>query len=187
MKYVYILQSVTDSEHFYTGITDDLRARLAKHNAGEVFHTSKFAPWTIKTYVAFSDEKQAVAFEKYLKSASGRALGSVSDRSASVASDAPTPKSLPHCHAGAQRAKAGPNQAFRPRSFFRANFRSVFFDGALRRDPGERNAYLWRPLIGNRAREADFLHARPLKSSALAIVSLIQLALSSALKPSMAA
>jgi len=40
MKYVYILES-HDSEHFYVGITDDLRARLAKHNAGEVPHTSK--------------------------------------------------------------------------------------------------------------------------------------------------
>jgi putative endonuclease len=73
MKYVYILESL-DSKHFYAGITDDLRARLAKHNPGEVAHTSKFGPWPIKTYVAFRDEKQAVAFEKYLKSASGRAF-----------------------------------------------------------------------------------------------------------------
>ena len=43
MKYVYILESL-DSQHFYVGITDDLRARLAKHNAGEVPHTSK---WTL--------------------------------------------------------------------------------------------------------------------------------------------
>src|SRR5216684_3992719 len=73
MKYVYILES-HDSEHFYVGITDDLRARLAKHNAGEVAHTSKYRPWRLKTYVAFSDETQAIAFEKYLKSASGRAF-----------------------------------------------------------------------------------------------------------------
>ena len=73
MKYVYILES-HDSEHFYVGITDDLRARLAKHNAGEVPHTSKYRPWRLKTYVAFSDEKQAIAFEKYLKSGSGRAF-----------------------------------------------------------------------------------------------------------------
>jgi len=73
MKYVYILTSV-DSEHFYVGITDDLRARLAKHNAGEVTHTAKYRPWKIKTYIAFSDEKQAFAFEQYLKSASGRAF-----------------------------------------------------------------------------------------------------------------
>jgi putative endonuclease len=73
MKYGYILESF-DSKRFYVGITDDLRARLAKHNVGEVPHTSKYGPWRIKTYIAFSDEKQAVAFEKYLKSASGRAF-----------------------------------------------------------------------------------------------------------------
>jgi predicted GIY-YIG superfamily endonuclease len=73
MKYVYILQSI-DSEHFYVGITDDPRDRLAKHNAGEVLHTSKFMPWRVKTYIAFSDEAQAFRFEKYLKSPSGRAF-----------------------------------------------------------------------------------------------------------------
>ena len=73
VKYVYILESL-DSNHFYVGITDDLRARLAKHNAREVPHTSKYGPWRIKTYIAFSDERQAVAFEKYLKTASGRAF-----------------------------------------------------------------------------------------------------------------
>jgi len=73
VKYVYILESL-DSLHFYVGITDDLRTRLAKHNAGEVPHTSKYGPWRLKTYVAFSNEKQATAFERYLKSASGRAF-----------------------------------------------------------------------------------------------------------------
>jgi putative endonuclease len=73
MKYVYILESL-DSQHFYVGITDDLRARLAKHNASEVPHTSKYGPWRIRTYVAFSDEHLAIAFEKYLKSGSGRAF-----------------------------------------------------------------------------------------------------------------
>jgi predicted GIY-YIG superfamily endonuclease len=73
MNYGYILESL-DSQHFYVGITDDLRARLAKHNAGEVPHTSKYGPWRIKTYVAFSNEAQAFAFERYLKSPSGRAF-----------------------------------------------------------------------------------------------------------------
>ena len=75
MKYVYILiLESLDSEHFYVGIADDPEARLTKHNAGEVTHTSKYKPWRIKTYVAFSDEKRAFAFEKYLKSGSGRAF-----------------------------------------------------------------------------------------------------------------
>ena len=74
MRYVYILESVAFPGRHYTGITDDLRQRLAKHNAGEVPHTSKYKPWQLKTYLAFSDEKQAFAFERYLKSASGRAF-----------------------------------------------------------------------------------------------------------------
>jgi predicted GIY-YIG superfamily endonuclease len=42
-KYVYILQSLA-GPHFYTGITDDLDARLSEHNSGAVSHTSKFRP-----------------------------------------------------------------------------------------------------------------------------------------------
>jgi len=73
MKYAYIIESL-DSEHFYVGLTDDLRARLAKHNAGEVLHTSKYRPWRLRTYAAFDDEQRALDFEKYLKSGSGRAF-----------------------------------------------------------------------------------------------------------------
>jgi putative endonuclease len=76
LKYVYILQSLT-GQHFYTGITDDLDARHSKHNSGAVAHTSKFKPWRVKTYVAFTDEARAIAFEKYLKSGSGRAFAKV--------------------------------------------------------------------------------------------------------------
>ena len=72
--YVYILRSALDRERFYVGVTQDLKARLGKHNAGEVAHTSKFVPWELKTYLAFSDKEQASAFEKYFKSPSGRAF-----------------------------------------------------------------------------------------------------------------
>ncbi len=71
MKYVYILES-EDGEHFYVGITDDTTARLGAHNGGDVSHTAKYRPWRIRTFIAFSDEKRA--FERYLKSASGRAF-----------------------------------------------------------------------------------------------------------------
>lgn len=74
MKYVYILQSLSDAEHFYTGIIEDLDARLSRHNSGAVTHTSKYRPWRIKTYVAFSDKDRVFAFEQYLKSGSGRAF-----------------------------------------------------------------------------------------------------------------
>jgi predicted GIY-YIG superfamily endonuclease len=71
---VYILHSQLSSEHFYVGRTEDLHARLKKHNAGEVPHTAKFKPWQIKTATAFSDEKRAIEFERYLKTASGHAF-----------------------------------------------------------------------------------------------------------------
>ena len=72
--YVYILKSVANPEHFYVGLTEALHDRLLKHNAGEVPHTSKFKPWVIKTAIAFRDRSRAAAFERYLKSGSGRAF-----------------------------------------------------------------------------------------------------------------
>ena len=72
--YVYILQSETATETFYVGFTEDLRSRLKIHNSGQVPHTVKSQPWRIKTAVAFTDRQPAIAFERYLKSASGRAF-----------------------------------------------------------------------------------------------------------------
>ncbi|MBJ3785676.1 GIY-YIG nuclease family protein [Devosia sediminis] len=74
MQYVYILRSLVDPERHYVGTTLDLRSRLATHNSGAVTHTSKFAPWAIKTYLAFEDESRTRNFERYLKTASGRAF-----------------------------------------------------------------------------------------------------------------
>ena len=56
------------------GVTSDLRQRIADHNAGKSPHTSKYMPWKLVTYVAFSDEQKAEAFERYLKSGSGHAF-----------------------------------------------------------------------------------------------------------------
>jgi putative endonuclease len=72
--YVYILQSEADEKRFYTGITENLRARLNKHNEGGVPYAAKHRPWRIKTAIAYTDHERAVAFELYLKSASGRAF-----------------------------------------------------------------------------------------------------------------
>jgi putative endonuclease len=72
--YLSILQSEADPERFYTGQTQDLRARLRRHNAEQVPHTAKWKPWRIKTYIALSDTKRGRALERYLKSASGRAF-----------------------------------------------------------------------------------------------------------------
>ena len=72
--YVYILESLAPTGGFYVGLTDDLAGRLTKHNAGGVPHTAKSKPWRIKSAIAFRDRTKAAAFEKYLKSPSGRAF-----------------------------------------------------------------------------------------------------------------
>ena len=74
MTYVYILVSAADSARHYVGATGNLKQRLAAHNAGNVPHTAKFKPWILNTYVGFQDKDRAFAFEKYLKSHSGRAF-----------------------------------------------------------------------------------------------------------------
>ncbi len=72
--YVYVLQSLSNPNEIYTGITADLKKRLAEHNAGRVPHTSQFTPWEIRTATAFKSKERAAAFERYLKSGSGRAF-----------------------------------------------------------------------------------------------------------------
>jgi putative endonuclease len=74
VHYVYLLESLHHAGRRYVGITDNLRVRLHEHNAGKSPHTSKFAPWRVVTYVAFSDPSKAKAFEIYLKSGSGHAF-----------------------------------------------------------------------------------------------------------------
>ena len=74
--YVYILSSDLDGTRHYTGLTEDLEARLKAHNSGQVPHTSKYRPWKIETAIAFRSREKALAFEKYLKSHSGRAFAS---------------------------------------------------------------------------------------------------------------
>ena len=74
--YVYILQSIANEKHHYTGLTDDLQDRLRRHNAGECKHTAKHKPWRFRIATAFRDRTRAAAFEKYLKSHSGRVFAS---------------------------------------------------------------------------------------------------------------
>lgn len=70
--YVYILVSEADAAKHYTGITRDLFGRLQEHNRGHCPHTAKHRPWRIETAVAFASQTKARAFERYLKTGSGR-------------------------------------------------------------------------------------------------------------------
>ena len=74
MTYVYLIVSESNPKQRYIGLTDDLRQRIHDHNAGRSLHTSKFCPWKLVTYLAFSERETAVAFERYLKSGSGNAF-----------------------------------------------------------------------------------------------------------------
>jgi len=74
MKYVYLLQSQTTESETYVGATCDLPRRLEEHNARKCRHTSKYAPWTCVLALRFLDDSKADAFERYLKSGSGRAF-----------------------------------------------------------------------------------------------------------------
>jgi predicted GIY-YIG superfamily endonuclease len=70
--YVHILVSQASEMIHYTGITRDLQQRLLEHNQGTCPHTSQHRPWRIETAIAFKSKTKARAFEKYLKSESGR-------------------------------------------------------------------------------------------------------------------
>ena len=72
--YVYVLQSLSHPEQFYTGLCKDVQVRLAAHNAGQSPHTARFKPWRLLSFHYFERPESAAAFECYLKSGSGRAF-----------------------------------------------------------------------------------------------------------------
>jgi len=70
--FVYILRCSDDKP--YTGYTKDLTDRLSRHKRGSVPSTKNRRPLDLETFFAFSDQYQAIEFEKNLKSGSGRAV-----------------------------------------------------------------------------------------------------------------
>ena len=71
---VYVLKNTDPTPHFYVGVTSDVQARLADHNAGRCPHTASRRPWQVHVVIEFQDEQRALCFERYLKSGSGRAF-----------------------------------------------------------------------------------------------------------------
>lgn len=78
MWYVYTLQSISDPEKHYVGCTNDVPDRVRRHNSGfsesQSRHTASNGPWKLIVQIGFEDRAKAFAFEKYLKSGSGRAF-----------------------------------------------------------------------------------------------------------------
>jgi putative endonuclease len=73
-RLVYVLKSATLKARYYIGLTSDVPARLADHNAGRCPHTARYRPWQLHVTIELPDEQRAVDFERYLKSGSGRAF-----------------------------------------------------------------------------------------------------------------
>ena len=73
-RFVYVLQSTSEHQRHYVGLTSDVRARVNAHNAGQCHHTARHRPWQLHVVIEFSDETRAIYFERYLKSGSGRAF-----------------------------------------------------------------------------------------------------------------
>jgi predicted GIY-YIG superfamily endonuclease len=74
MYYVYILRSIHAPDQTYIGSTPNIKIRLVSHNSGANKHTSKFRPWKIIWVCGFLNKEKAIAFEHYLKTASGIAF-----------------------------------------------------------------------------------------------------------------
>ena len=71
MYYVYSLKC---RDGYYVGCTDDLEDRLERHQKRQVQATAERLPLELDFYFVVKDKYKAFAFEKYLKSGSGRAF-----------------------------------------------------------------------------------------------------------------
>lgn len=71
-RFVYILKTTRLPTRYYVGVTSNVRARLDAHNAGLSTHTKQYGPWKTLVVIEFDEEARALAFERYLKSGSGR-------------------------------------------------------------------------------------------------------------------
>ena len=73
-RFVYILQSLSDPARHYVGLTSDVTRRVETHNSGGSIHTLANRPWHLVAAIEFSNANSAIAFERYLKTGSGRAF-----------------------------------------------------------------------------------------------------------------
>jgi putative endonuclease len=71
-RIVYILRSEFDRTRHYIGTTNNVRECLEWHNHSLAGHTASLRPWSLVVAIEFRTEKEAVRFETYLKSGSGR-------------------------------------------------------------------------------------------------------------------
>ncbi|HCR52545.1 TPA: hypothetical protein DIV48_02745 [Candidatus Kaiserbacteria bacterium] len=71
---MYYIYSLRCNDGHYVGCTDNVADRLERHQKGNVPATANRLPVTLEFYFAVEDKYKAFAFERYLKSGSGRAF-----------------------------------------------------------------------------------------------------------------
>ena len=71
-RFVYILKSISFPDEYYVGVTSDMAGRIAAHNEGMTASTVDHRPWPTLVVIEFDEERPAIAFERYLKTGSGR-------------------------------------------------------------------------------------------------------------------
>lgn len=69
MFYVYVLKS---SKQFYVGCTNDLKRRFTEHKNDLSKATKNRGPWRLVYYEASDSNRDALARERYLKTAWGK-------------------------------------------------------------------------------------------------------------------
>jgi putative endonuclease len=71
MFYAYVLKSIKH-DYFYKGHCHDLEKRISQHNSGMTTSTRPYIPLVLVYFERFDNEQEAIAREKYFKTATGR-------------------------------------------------------------------------------------------------------------------
>lgn len=72
-RFVYVVRSER-RKLLYVGLSSNVARRLATHNSGGSVFTAAHRPWRLAASIELPTERQALEFERYLKSGSGRAF-----------------------------------------------------------------------------------------------------------------
>ena len=71
MFFVYVIRSTVNG-NFYVGMTEDIDARLIRHNRGDNNSTKAHRPWSLFFFEQFETRIEARKREVYLKSGVGK-------------------------------------------------------------------------------------------------------------------
>jgi putative endonuclease len=71
--WVYVLRSQNNNRR-YIGHTDNLEARINRHNSGLVFATAPYCPWVLVYSEELPTRSEAMVRERFYKTGKGREL-----------------------------------------------------------------------------------------------------------------